>query len=479
MTLVSNFNPSKRTVHVESGVTVKELNEKLKAVGYEFPIYPANGGISSIGGMTATNASGNKSMKYGHMKDWIEEIEFVNGNAELLKTSKTDLMEVCGLEGITGIITGATLRVTPIIKKSISVFQSSSIDEILSVSRQLKQEKETSMLAFFSKQVSKFLGFSESYYIIIEFDSERGKITGEEYEELSKIKERAYKVLFSEGYYNSEDPKLFFDTIKEFVLFLEEKNIPYFGDLGEGIIMPFFKDNEKAKKDEITELIKKMRVKLGKYGYGLTRKNSLDSFEARLFQRVKIRHDPYEKFNKNKLIGIDASLKKSVTDVYKRREPQKIKITEKEEDTLEFVEQARKELKTEGIKTPEEKLHEFIKKVEIIDKTSEKDVPKEVSKIEQENLKQEIKERLKDYEETFESELPEERRKKIEEFAKNIPKETLERQDFNQEKFNQENNKKRTETSESEKDMINKILGNRFKPKENKSDNQDNGRSER
>ncbi len=459
MTLVSNFNPLRRSVHVEAGTTIKELNEKLKPIGYEFPIFPANSGISSIGGMIATNASGNRSMKYGHMKDWIEEIEFVNAKTEFIKTSKTDISEVCGLEGTTGIITGATLKIIPIIKRSISIFQSNNLDEILSVARQLKQEKETSMLAFFSKQVSKILGFPESYHIIIEFDSERGKITGQKYEELSRIKEKAYRILFSEGYYNSEDPKMFFDKIKEFVIFLEMNNIPYFGDLGEGLILPFFKDNEKAKRNEIFELIKKMRLKTGKYGYGLTRKSLLDSFEARLVQRIKSRHDPGEKFNKNKLIEtgsipiIEKEIKRTekIPRTIEKQEVRNKIFTpfKKQENELKFFEEAKKELMLEGIKTPEEKLNEFIKKVEIIDRTPEKNIPEEISKIEEQKIKEEIKEQLLDYEQTFESELSEEKRKKIEDFAKNIPRETIERQSFNPKKSTTVDFK-----------MINKIMTN-------------------
>jgi FAD/FMN-containing dehydrogenase len=548
MTLVSNFSASKKNVRVEAGVTVKELNEKLGSVGYEFPICPANTGISSIGGMIATNASGNRSMKYGVMKDWIDEIEFVNGKVELIKTSKADVMEVCGMEGITGIIVGASLRVIPKISRSISVFQSDSLEEVLSIARKLKQEKDTCMLAFFSKIVSKMLGFPESYHIIIEFDSSRGKVVGEEYEKLFRIKERAYTTLFSEGYYNSEDPRLFFDTIKEFVLFLEQNQIPYFGDLGTGIIHPFFKDSEKTKRNLVVELIKKMRFKLGKYGYGLTRKHFLDDFDSRLINRVKLRQDPNEKFNNKKLIDAVSPVLKEKEAAEKRvvREelfPRKIEmgkassiskeiensIIPAESDRLvenkktheKLVSEAKKELDSQTVKSPEEKLNEFIKKVEVLDKEKNPDeLKKELVKIEEDLAKEEIKERLKDYEDTFDSELSPEKSKKIEDFARQVPREIIHEQEFKRPPrpavdlkaiqnimTNNKNNvntigrvsvsdnldqksensvgmrlgdMKRSEVSDKEKDIINKILGNRYKKSgaersDSQNNNQNNG----
>jgi len=73
--------------------------------------------------MIATNACGKRSMKYGLMREWVEELCFISGRGELVRLSKTDLMDVCGMEGITGIIVSAKLRIIPAVKRSISVFK--------------------------------------------------------------------------------------------------------------------------------------------------------------------------------------------------------------------------------------------------------------------------------------------------------------------------------------------------------------------
>lgn len=425
MNKVIEFNPGKRIVRVEAGITLRELNEKLSARGFEFPIDVSNQGISTIGGMIATNASGDRSMKYGTMKDWIEGTEFVNGEGEIIKTSKADLGDVCGMEGITGIIVSARLRVIPLIKRTASIFQSDSIDEILSVARKLKSEKEVVKLKLFSKYVSKLLGLAEKYNLIIEFDSDRGKIKDEEYERLLRLEEKVYYALASEEYCNREDPKFFFDKIKEFALMLEIMNIPYFAHLGAGIIHPFFKNDEKIKRERIVDFIKKSQGKLGKYGIGIMRKDFLESFEITLIQRVKSRHDPYGRLNRGKVINEISSARRYVLTPGVKEKISKVNPgLGEEKSAVELL----KEMEVD--KSPEEKLDDFIQEVSVEEKIIEK-VKSEPEKIditekqeiksEREEEREEIKERLKDYEDTFESELPDERRKIIEDFARQVP----------------------------------------------------------
>lgn len=414
MNNVLEFNSGKKFVRVEAGITLRELNEKLNARGFEFPIDVSNEGISTIGGMIATNASGDRSMKYGTMKDWVEGTEFVNGKGEIIKTSKADLGDVCGMEGITGIIVSAKLRIAPLIKRTASVFQTDDLDELLSVARRLKQEKEIVKLKFFSKYTSKLMGLPEKYNLIIEFDSDRGKITGEEYSRLLKKEQRVFYNLASEGYYSREDPKFFFDKIKEFLLFLEEMNIPHFGHLGSGVIHPFFKDSEKINRDKVRDFIKRSQGKLGKYGVGIMRKSFLDSFEMTLIQRVKLRHDPNGKLNKGKLIDEISSAKRYGLTPGVQEKISEIKPSAGEERSASLL------LESMNVKTPEKKMEEFIKEIE-------KEDEKIISKPEgfgrnTISEQEEIKERLIDYKETFESELVEEKRKAIESFAKDIPR---------------------------------------------------------
>jgi hypothetical protein len=306
MNKVTTFSSQKKTVRAEAGITIKELNEKLNSVFFEFPIYSYDNGIRSLGGSIALNLPGDRTLRYGYTKDFIEEIELVNGSGELIKTNKVDLSDICGMEGITGIIVAATIKIIPLFERTISIYQTENIDDILSMNRRLKQENDVTMIKLIPKQVSRLLKLKEKYNLIIEFDSKRGKVNGEEYKKIIELLSTAYSCLYSEGYYNSEDSKLFSDKIKEFVSFLELNNIPYFGDLGIGIIYSFFKDDEKFKWNATINILKKIKSKPGRYGIGLTRKYLLDSFERKIIARVKEKYDPRYKINKNKVIDLNA-----------------------------------------------------------------------------------------------------------------------------------------------------------------------------
>ncbi|MBR9704066.1 FAD-binding protein [Candidatus Pacearchaeota archaeon] len=299
---ITNLSLSKKTVKVGCGITLKELNEKLEPYGYEFPIDPANRGISSIGGMIATNASGDRSFKYGRMREWIEEIEYINGRGEVIKTSKADLNDVCGMEGLTGVIVSATLKISPIINRSASAFQTNDLKELLNISRKLKSEKSIVILELFSPIVSRLIGLPEKYNLIVEFNSDRGKIKGNEYDEIVKYRENIYYTMYKENYLISEDPKFFYDKLEDFITFLDDNRIPYIGHMGEGVVIPFFKKNETKLREETINLMMKMKATSGKYGIGLIRKYYIDGFSKKIIYRVKLRHDPFMKMNKGKFV---------------------------------------------------------------------------------------------------------------------------------------------------------------------------------
>jgi len=443
MNKVLNFNPRRYSVEVEAGITVKELNDKLNAVGFEFPIIDRK--FSSIGGMIAVNICGDRSMRYGVMKEWIEGLEFVNGRGELMKLGKADLGDVVGMEGITGIIVKVKLRIFPKIKRSISIFQTDELDEILAITRRLKLEQEVVMLKLFPPYISGLLNLPEKYNLIIEFDSERGKIKGEAYNQLMQLKDKVYSIFYSKAYYESLDPKFFFDKIKEFILFLEASDTPYIADLGMGIVYPFFKNKEK--KQDIVNFIKKARTKLGKYGIGLKRKDFVDISEKKIIQRVKLRHDPFFKLNKGKVVDVEDITK--IQSLIPIEKPVKINPSK---DTRELLEK---------LKTPEEKIEELI----AIER--ERDRVLEIKKQAELVSQQEIKEKINDYEQTFSSELEKERREQVESFAKSVPRNIIEKQEIKSpeirfEELKSESIVQRPSQRLSNYDEIRDIMTNKF-----------------
>src|SRR5699024_7547277 len=81
---IVDFSPEDMTVTVEPGITRTELNQKLNKTGLQFPIDP--GADASIGGMTATNASGTTAVKYGSMRDQILDMEIVLADGRVIHT---------------------------------------------------------------------------------------------------------------------------------------------------------------------------------------------------------------------------------------------------------------------------------------------------------------------------------------------------------------------------------------------------------
>ncbi len=169
-TSVRSIHIMENTVTVETGVTLKKLQETLRARNMEIPLLEGVDDSSTVGGLVATMSATSSSFHYGSIREWVEGLTVVVDSGEehhirdgitpsgrllgiyqslfpilteeapILRASKPDnkddatgynlwstsigprqlIDQLLGSEGTLGILSSVTFRITAKVKGSIS-----------------------------------------------------------------------------------------------------------------------------------------------------------------------------------------------------------------------------------------------------------------------------------------------------------------------------------------------------------------------
>jgi len=85
---------NKDTVTVQPGENYAALQKVLKTHGRFLPPYPSSMEYSTIGGAVANNAAGELTLKYGATRNFVESLQIVLANGELITTRRLSKREL-------------------------------------------------------------------------------------------------------------------------------------------------------------------------------------------------------------------------------------------------------------------------------------------------------------------------------------------------------------------------------------------------
>jgi glycolate oxidase len=130
MNRILDLDKENLMVTVEPGVFIEDLHAYVEKHSFLYPPDPGQK-LGTIGGNISTNAGGMRGVKYGVTRDFVQGLDVVLANGELIhlggKTVKSStgysLIDlIIGSEGTLGVVTKAILRLVPLPKINITLY---------------------------------------------------------------------------------------------------------------------------------------------------------------------------------------------------------------------------------------------------------------------------------------------------------------------------------------------------------------------
>lgn len=101
MNRLLELDTKQRLARVQPGINYLTFQQAVQTHGLFLPSYPASIDYATIGGSIANNAAGEKSVKYGDTRKYVEGLEVVLADGELIQTSRLSKRELNRKKGLT------------------------------------------------------------------------------------------------------------------------------------------------------------------------------------------------------------------------------------------------------------------------------------------------------------------------------------------------------------------------------------------
>ena len=297
------FDRERKRVQVGAGVVLESLNRRLAPHNLLLPVIPGSHRAASIGGMIATNAAGLHAVRYGTMRDWVDEVTLVDGLGNLERLNGDTLDDVVGREGATGFIVAATVRLSA--RPELRTLSLMTFDDEASLlaqrARWLKDERLTA-LEYLNRFAAHAIGWEARPHLLAEFDGAGGEITDPtRIAALWRARDGLYPTLARDNLPVIEDPRVEGDALGELLTWLDAEKIPAFGHLGLGIVHPCFRIGD-ARVEMLYERVAAWGGRVsGEHGIGLKKKTWVDAAWRAEIRALKEIYDPDHIINRGKL----------------------------------------------------------------------------------------------------------------------------------------------------------------------------------
>lgn len=144
---VLEYEPADLTVTVEAGIQLATLQAKLAEHGQYLPLDPPYADRCTIGGITATNASGPSRLRYGSARDLVLGMRVVQSSGTVVKSGGKVVKNVAGYDlnklylgsfGTLGVITEVSLKLQPLPESECTILLTfTEIEEAVHVASEI------------------------------------------------------------------------------------------------------------------------------------------------------------------------------------------------------------------------------------------------------------------------------------------------------------------------------------------------------